>query len=259
MQHKISKPIQSLDRGLQIIEFLARAKHPVTLNEMTAELKVNKSTAFRLANTLHSKGFIEHSEGSKAFILGPTIWSILKQYNWNEILANAAHSIIEKLAHTTQETTHLAIRHGQNAHFINHQTTNQALVVSGRTGESVPLYCTAHGKALLADYDLNQLKDLYFDYKLEKFTKNTITDINRLAAECKTIKSKGYALDDSEFNEDITCIAAPIRDIKGNVIASVGISAPSVRLSSKGKFKKCLQEVIKSAKTIEDNSISKYD
>jgi IclR family acetate operon transcriptional repressor len=252
MQSKSNVTIQSLNRGLEIIELITESKTPVTLNEIADKLGVNKSTAFRLANTLFSKGFIAYAEGSKTFILGSRIWSMGYQYNWYDYLVSFSNSVMDNLVLKTQETVHLAVRSGQYANFMAHRLTNQALLVSGRTGESVPLYCTAHGKALLADFNIEQLRELFSGFRFKKYTEHTITDKIKLAAECKLIKSRGYALDEFEIYEDIKCIAAPIRNAQGNLIASVGISAPVARLYTEEIVNKNVDLVVSAAKSIEN-------
>jgi IclR family acetate operon transcriptional repressor len=125
------------------------------------------------------------------------------------------------------------VREGRRALFIDHATTSQVISISGQTGELVPLYCTSHGKALLADFDSAGLKVLFGGEPLETWTKHTIVSLAALAEECQAIRKRGYATDDSEYLEGVRCIAAPIRDKGGMVIASIGISAPSSRFPAK--------------------------
>jgi IclR family acetate operon transcriptional repressor len=125
------------------------------------------------------------------------------------------------------------VREGRKALFIDHATTSQVISISGQTGELVPLYCTSHGKALLADFDATGLKVLFGVERLEAWTKQTIVSLATLADECKAICKRGYATDESEYLEGVRCLAAPIRDKEGMVIASIGISAPSSRFPAK--------------------------
>jgi IclR family acetate operon transcriptional repressor len=145
------------------------------------------------------------------------------------MLATVSHDRLKSLAAATNETAHLAVREGRKALFIDHATTSHVIAISGQTGELVPLYCTSHGKALLADFDEHGLKSLLGEKPLKAWTKNTILSTAELARVCAEIKKHGYATDDSEYLEGVRCIAAPIRDREGAVIASIGISAPSAR------------------------------
>jgi IclR family acetate operon transcriptional repressor len=222
--------VQSLDRGLFILEAVAKSTEPVPLGDLTDLLGIDRSSVFRLAKTLKRRGFLANPNGRKDYILGPSIWRLSRKYDWSKTLVIFCHERLKLLASKTGETVHLAVREGRNALFIDHVSSpNQILVVSGQTGEFVPLYCTAHGKALLADFGIPELKTLYGNTQLQRHTPRTITTIPALAKACEQIREEGYAFDDAELIEEVRCLAAPIRDKDGVVIASVGISAPVSR------------------------------
>jgi DNA-binding IclR family transcriptional regulator len=221
--------IQSLDRGLLILETVGKSKAPVTLGQLTDLLGIDRSSAFRLANTLKRRGFLSHPSVGKDYILGPSVWRLSRQYDWSKMLATIAHDHLNSLANVTNETAHLALREGRKALFIDHVATNQVISISGQTGELVPLYCTSHGKALLADFDEAGLRALFGGEKLESWTRQTIVSISNLAEHCRKIRARGYATDDGEYIEGVRCLAAPIRNRQGTVIASIGISAPKSR------------------------------
>jgi IclR family transcriptional regulator, acetate operon repressor len=225
--------IQSLDRGLLILETVGRSASPVSLGQLTAMLGIDRSSAFRLANTLKRRGFLANASVGKDYILGPSVWRLSRQYDWSRMLATIAHDHLKALAGATNETAHLAVREGRKALFIDHATTSQVISISGQTGELVPLYCTAHGKALIADFDAAGLKVLFGGEPLGARTKHTVVSLANLAAECKEIRKLGYATDESEYLEGVRCLAAPIRDKEGTVIASIGISAPSSRFPAR--------------------------
>ena len=221
--------IQSLDRGLLILESVGKSETPVSLGHLAAILGIDRSSAFRLANTLKRRGFLANPGAAKDYILGPSVWRLSRQYDWSRMLATVAHDRLKSLAATTNETAHLAVREGRKALFIDHAASSQVIAISGQTGELVPLYCTSHGKALLADFDRQELKGLLGDKPLKAWTRNTILTIEELAQVCHEIRILGYATDESEFLEGVRCLAAPIRDRDGAVIASIGISAPVAR------------------------------
>lgn len=222
--------IQSLDRGLAILQAVARAKEPVSLGELAELLDIDRSSAFRLAHTLRRRGFLSCPPGRKDYLLGSSIWTLSRQYDWNNMLVKVAHQELKLLAAQINETAHLAIREGKSALFIDSAHAKNVLAVAGQSGELVPLHCTAHGKALLADLDEHELRALFGAGPLQIFTKNTITSIKALARECATIRELGYATDESEFAPELRCIAAPIRVAK-DIVGSIGISAPSQRFS----------------------------
>lgn len=220
--------IQSLDRGLTILQHVALSSQPVTLGELAELLEIDRSSAFRLAHTLRRRGFLSCPPGRKDYVLGSSMWTLSRQYDWSNMLVKVAHPELKSLASDINETAHLAIREGKNALFIDSAHATHVIAVAGQTGELVPLYCTAHGKALLADADERELRSIFGGGPLQKYTKTTITSIKTLAKECSQIRERGYATDESEFGPEMRCLAAPIRFGK-DIVGSIGISAPASR------------------------------
>jgi IclR family acetate operon transcriptional repressor len=227
--NKPTPSIQSLDRGLVILEAVAKSRRPVTTAEVAGLLAIDHSSAFRLANTLKRRGFLACPGGRTDYVLGPAIWRLSRQYDWSNMLVRVCRDHLKRLAGEAGETAHLAVREGGQALFVDHVTANHVIVVSGQTGESVPLHCTAHGKALLADFDRPQLEALFGDAPLTASAGDVKISLDKLAAICHRTKARGYATDDEEYHAGIRCVAAPIRDKDGAVIASIGISTPSTR------------------------------
>jgi IclR family acetate operon transcriptional repressor len=227
--NKPTPSIQSLDRGLVILDTVAKSRRPVTTGEVAALLAIDHSSAFRLANTLKRRGFLACPGGRTDYVLGPAIWRLARQYDWSNMLVRVCREHLKRLAAEAGETAHLAVREGRQALFVDHVTAKHVIVVSGQTGESVPLHCTAHGRALLADFEKTQLEALFGDMPLAAGDGNGSISLDKLAGICQRTTAQGYATDDEEFHEGIRCVAAPIRDKDGAVIASIGISTPSAR------------------------------
>src|SRR5215471_631045 len=180
--------IQSLDRGLLILEAVGKSPEPVSLGQLAAMLDIDRSSAFRLANTLKRRGYLTIASAGRDYLLGPSVWRLSRQYDWSKMLVRVAHERLKALAAETNETAHLAVREGRNALFIDHVTSNHVISISGQTGELVPLYCTSHGKALLSDFEEQDLADLFGTKPLKAYTRNTIQGIRPLAAECRNIR-----------------------------------------------------------------------
>jgi len=246
MKNKVSRQetpsIQSLDRGLVILEAVARSADPVSLGELTELLGIDRSSVFRLANTLRRRGFLSYLTGKKVYILGPSVWRLSHQYDWGNMLIRVSRDQLKSLATQTEETAHLAIREGKQALFIDHAVTHHVIAVAGQTGELAPLYCTAHGKALLADCDYSDLRSIFGSEKLQTYTKQTIGTLDQLTKVCAQIRTQGFATDDGEYQEGIRCVAAPIRAEGGDIIGSIGVSVPLQRFS-KDRYRVCGEQV----------------
>jgi IclR family transcriptional regulator, acetate operon repressor len=241
--------IQSLDRGLLILEEVGKSPGPVSLGPLAAMLGIDRSSAFRLANTLRRRGYLANSNAGRDYILGPSVWRLSHQYDWSKMLVTVAHEHLKALAAETNETAHLAVREGRNALFIDHVSSKHVISISGQTGEFVPLHCTSHGKALLSDFDERELTKLFGAKPLKVFTKSTIQSLRALARECEAIRAQGFATDEAEYMEGVRCIAAPIRNRDVAVIASIGISAPAARFP-KDREKEYARHVVTAAMQI---------
>lgn len=110
---KETPSIQSLDRGLFILEAVAKSGDPVRLGQLTALLGIDRSSVFRLANTLKRRGFLANPGGRKDYVLGPSIWRLSRQCDWSHMLISLCHEQVKTLANKTGETTHLAVREGK--------------------------------------------------------------------------------------------------------------------------------------------------
>jgi IclR family acetate operon transcriptional repressor len=229
-QTRETPTIQSLDRGLAILEAVAESPMPVPLKQLTDLIGIDRSSVFRLANTLRQRRFLANPKGSKDYILGPTAWRLSRKYVRGG-LGTFFHDHLRELTRKLGETSHITVREGSQVLFIDHHApTGQVVSVAGQTGEFAPLYCTAHGKALVADMDLDGLQTVLGRAPLHAYTKTTIVSLPKLAKVCAQIRADGFALDDGEYIDEVRCVAAPIRDGQGEIVASVGISAPLTRL-----------------------------
>jgi IclR family acetate operon transcriptional repressor len=226
--------IQSLDRGLAILEAVAESPVPVPLKQLTDLIGIDRSSVFRLANTLRQRRFLANPKGSYDYILGPTAWRLSRRYG-RTVLGTFFHHYLQDLSATLGETSHFAVREGVEAFFIDHHIpAGQVVSMAGQTGEFAPLHCTAHGRALLADCDLPALRELLGRAPLRVYTRTTVRSVTRLALVCARVRADGFAIDDGEYLEEVRCIAAPIRDPQGEIVASVGISSPLTRLHTRG-------------------------
>jgi IclR family acetate operon transcriptional repressor len=224
-------PVQSVERALSLLEAVAASADPVPLARLTEILGIDPSSVFRLANTLKRRGFLANPNGRKHYVLGPAIWRLSREYDWGGMLISVCRDAVKALASRTGETAHLAVRDGREVYFIDHHSSDdQGIIVPGQTGKRMPLHCTAHGKSLLADFGLGELKALYGATPLERYTPRTCISMPDLARACASVRTRGFSMDDREYLEDVSCVAAPIRDRGGLVIGSIGVSAPVTRM-----------------------------
>jgi IclR family transcriptional regulator, acetate operon repressor len=223
--------VQSLDRGLSILEAVGQSAQPVPLKQLTALLGIDRSNAFRLANTLRQRRFLANAARTNEFVLGPSAWRLANQCGRSRLIA-VCHDHVRALAEAAGETAHLAVREGSQALLVDHAVAQgRVVMVAGLSGEYVGLYNTAHGKVLLADCELAELRTIFAEVAFTRTAKRTLVSLDRIAAACAKARVEGTAIDDREFLDEVRCAAAAIRDASGRVVASVGISAPMTRFT----------------------------
>ena len=144
---------------------------------------------------------------------------------------------VKALATRTGETAHLAVREGREVFFIDHHASgDQGVIVPGQTGKLMPLHCTAHGKSLLADFGLAELKALYGSDSARALHRPHL----RLAAGPRqgvrpACEPTAFPSTTASTWKTSRCVAAPIRDRGGLVIGSIGVSAPATRMSERAR------------------------
>jgi len=230
---KSTAPVRSLQRGLAVLRTVANAGRPMGLGELVERVGLDRSCVFRLASTLTREGFLNQSPRTRQYALGAAIWEIAGCMQRGNPLMVVARKHLAELARRTGETAHLSVRQNDRAVSLEHQLTEQLTGVMMSTGRSEPLYCSAVGKALLADFPEDQVRELLGSDSLPSRTTRTIRSTQALAEECRRDRVRGYSVDDEEYANGVRCVASPVRDYRDEVIAAIGVSAPSARIARK--------------------------
>jgi len=149
----------------------------------------------------------------------------------NMDLRKIAHLYIEELSKEFNETVHLGVLDKGRVVSIEGEESDKSLCSNIEIGKRTPLHCTAIGKAIMAYLSENEINFTIREKGLEKFTENTVTTKKELENEFKKIREQGFAVDNMEHEEGVQCVAGPIRDYTGKVIASMSISGPAFRIN----------------------------
>ena len=222
--------INSLSRGLQILQLLAEANRPLGVTDIADRLSVDPSTSYRLLATLEKHKFIRQ-ESSKKYTLGFGVVAIAAALLRQIDVAAIAAPFLRELMTSTGESAHVAIADGNRAAVVAQACAPGMLRVDTPLGSHEPLYCTAVGKALLSDAEPIRVRTLIGSAPLTRYSPNTITNLEMLMTELHRTRDRGYAFDDEELHAGVRCIAAAVRDHSGTIVAAVGISAPASRLT----------------------------
>lgn len=217
--------MQTLARGLQILDLIASSDRAMSITEISKLLNLDKSSVSRSVKTLVNYDYVQPDLHSRGYVLGRRIRQISWHYLNRIPVREKAKPYLYRLVAQTGECAHTAVYSEGRALMIDDVEAEASLRVVGGIGRLIPLHCTAVGKALLA------FSDLPLPPFLEAETARTITDHNALTIHLEQIRMRGVALDDEEHQEGVRCLAAPVYDYMGTVIAAIGISGPTVRVT----------------------------
>jgi IclR family KDG regulon transcriptional repressor len=231
--------VQTLARGLMILEKLAEAPDGLGITELAETFEVDKGSMSRLLQTLSNYGFAEKDERTRKYILGPQIVRLSRTVLTRMPLRETAKPYLQKLVDQTGECAHLAILAQGNALYLDQVESLSALRVTTGVGTLAPLHCTALGKIFLA------FAGAPMPEKIQSYTFRTITDLSALRHHIEQVSSQGYAMDDEEYNPGVRCIAVPVFDYRDRCLAAIGISGPTSRLplESIANVVKTVQEI----------------
>ncbi len=218
--------IQSLARGLKILDLLGQAPDGVSVTELAAILDVDKASASRLISTLAGYGYAVKDPASRRYFLGPQVVTLSRSLLARLPLREAARPFLVRLMQRTGECAHLGVAARGKVLYIDQIESPATLRVNAQVGQTAPLHCTALGKALLA------FGDLEIPRLLKAYTPQTLTDPALLRENLEQARRQGYALDQEEYDIGVCCLAVPVYDMNGKAAASIGISGPAARLTS---------------------------
>lgn len=222
--------VQSLERAFAILEEVAQHRDGVGLAELAKKVALHNSTTFHLVRTMVSAGYVRQDRASKRYHLGRMVFSLAANA-LNEIeLVGTATPILEDLARATGETSHLAIRSGNDVVIAARVAGGGAFQLVDRAGATRPAHCTGLGKVLLAALPEEQLERV-LTQPLRPYTAKSITDPERLREELRRVRDAGVAYDDAEFDLEVRCVAVPFHDFRGRIAGAIGISGPVWRLT----------------------------
>lgn len=236
-EHKASErgyPIQALRRGLSVLDAMLEAREPLSLEQIRARTGLPKATAFRVVLNLLDRGYlVETPEG---YWLGLKLMRLGAAVEERLDLKEQALPFLRQLLEEFNETTQLAVldaEDGLRGVCLEKLTPQRAVgIMMSRVGNTFPIHCTALGKALAAFRPEEEIREQVRSHGLQGYTATTLTREDDFVEELRLIRSRGYSIDDGEHEESIRCVAAPIRDGNGAVVAAVSVSGPSTRMPS---------------------------
>jgi IclR family transcriptional regulator, KDG regulon repressor len=223
--------VQSLERALTILNKLSEYPDGIQITRLSEQVGLTKSTIHRLLATLSSMNYVVKDEETDKYKLGLQVLFLSRNLLNNSDIVTVSKPFLEKLSQEVNETVHLCIEDRGEVVYIDKIESTQTIRMYSRIGSRAPMYCTGVGKILLSGKNKDEFNELISNINFIPKTPSTITSKEEFIEEIEKVKSQGYALDNAENEVVLRCIAAPIFDHKGKIIASFSISGPSNRVT----------------------------
>jgi DNA-binding IclR family transcriptional regulator len=222
----------TLNRALDVLERLAEGPHEgMTAAQLAEATGGNRVSVHRILVAFARRGFVRQDRPGAPYRLGFGILKLADRVIQERDVVALAYPLLETLAQSTGETSHLAVLDGGEAVYVAKVESSQSIRLVSDIGGRVPLYCTALGKALLAKADEHLLERLLAQQSFEPRTPRTKTSPEELRRELITVRSRGFAIDDMENEEGVRCVSAAVLDHIGRPTAAISVSGPSSRVT----------------------------
>ena len=223
--------VKSLVKALNILQVLADEEPPYTLTQLSRRLHLHVSTMHRLLVNLVRQGFVEEDVVSGGYQLSYRVLRMGLRVLDRLDFRRAALPLLRELNLRTKETVHLAILQETRAVSIEKFDSPQPVGLDARLGGVMPLHCTGVGKTLLAYQDEDLLERIALSPGLARLTARTLTGLSPLRKELERIREQGYALDQEEAVEGLRCVAGPVFNHTGQIVAAFSVAGPATRLT----------------------------
>jgi DNA-binding IclR family transcriptional regulator len=222
--------VGSLLHGLEILDMFERDRPAIGIGEMAQQLGLHRSTTSRLAATLATAGYLESAGEPGRYRLSGKLAALGELVVSDGQARRTALPYLRDLVRDLGETGHLAILEGDEAVTVEVVDGWQTVRMHSWVGKRSPAHCSSMGKALLAGLTADEVEARYPGTRLEARTDKTITDRDELERHLAEIRERGYAVDREELEPHLCCVAAPIFDRTGAVVASISVSGPDSRI-----------------------------
>lgn len=230
----MTRLVPALARGLDVLEHVRGADEPPSAADISRELDLPRTTVHELLRTLIARRYLDETPGApKRYRLGVRLFELGNVYAGRLELATEGRQAAERVAAECQETVHVAIRDGTDVIYIAKVDSTHPVRMVSATGGRLPAHLTAVGKMLLSAVPDAELDELYPQPELPGMTEKSIRSVEALRATLADVRRDDLAWDECESNDAVNCVAAPVRDHAGEMLAAISISVPTIRWSTK--------------------------
>lgn len=225
-------PTGALERALAMLQSF-KLTHEKAIADLAQEVRLSRSTAYRLAERLRDLGFLEVNPRTGLWRLGREIVQLGVAALQTTDVMEVAPPILHRLSEQTQEAVNLAVFDSDRMILVYREQGPQSVTISSRLGSHRPMHASSLGKAYMSAMEESEFAALAGRLTLNAYTPHTITDLDHLRENVEAIRERGYATDDSEFEVTLACCAAPVFDHRNMPVAAISASGPVERVAGR--------------------------
>jgi IclR family transcriptional regulator, acetate operon repressor len=222
--------VQSLTRGLSILECLAKAEGGLTLTDIGQRVQLPPSTVHRLLATLEKMGYVYQAGELGRWYVGLQAFAVGSSFLASRDFIAQSHPYMRRLMDQSGETVNLAILDGTEAVFVDQVQCREMMRTIVKLGSRAPLHASGVGKAMFASLPDDQIDAILKVRGLPRITGNTITTPETMWASIRVIRQRGWSFDDEEHAQGTRCVASPIYDEHAETLGAISLAGPSSRL-----------------------------
>lgn len=241
--------VQSLSRGLKLLECLAESEDGVVLTDLAQQIGLAPSTTHRLLNTFLQNDFVRHDPFLGKWYIGVSAFTIGNAFLHHRDLLAQSRPIMHQLMEQTGETVNLAMFDQDRAVFVSQVESREMMRMVVKIGSRAPLHASGVGKAYLSTLSDEEVSTLTHQHGLLEVTENTLSTPEALKSNLALIRDRGYSFDNEEHAIGLRCVAATIHDEVGKAVAAISLSGPKARIPDED-VTKLGQKVLESANVI---------
>jgi IclR family KDG regulon transcriptional repressor len=223
-------PVKSAGRTLDLLELLSKQRNGLSLADISHALRIPKSSALQILRTLEAREYVARDRVTRGFQLDVRVFALGRAYAESLDLVREGQRVLAALSRTLDETCHLAVLAGLDVVYVAKEESSQPMRMVSAVGRRLPAHATGVGKMLLAMLDEPVLNARLKGVRLTRLTPRTITTVAQLRDELRVTRDRWFAFDWEESTDGLRCLATPILDQHGTVIAAISASVPAVRL-----------------------------
>lgn len=239
-----------IKKAIDILLYIINEKRPVGVTEISKALSVSKSTSYGILKALLEKDVISKDFSTKKYFIGKELVKMAKIIHNDLDLIKIVRPYLEKLSEMVDESVFLGIKDNETIRIIDIVEVKKSYKISSHVGTKIPLPAGATGKILLSTMKDDEIVSFLNKNGLQKYTKNTITDINAFLKEIKKARKTGYAVDYEEYLKGVNAIATYIHQHK-NPLAFVWIVGFSNSLT-RSKIKEAINPLKETSRIISE-------